>query len=225
MHAAGTDGRDRGPGRVVIDLGGEVAVDGDDDIGIPHQHLLDPPETLPRPPRISPATFWARKLDDYFDRDRATQSGFEPARTAREIDARPLLLGNSQTIRRKYCCERVLGGSRRGLPRRRGGRSARRPAVSTAVAGNCRPAMHRECRSAAARGRRARHKFCRSRSRRREWDPAKMGLAASRLAVLPQPVMRPTSGRLPIVGRKQELPLIPAPLGRVQPSSSSGAKV
>ena len=92
MHAARSDGSNRRPGRIVVDLCGEVSVDGDDDVGIPHQHLLDRDVGEAA---AGCAGDVPRQEFDGLDRDRAAQSGLEAARSARKIDARPLLLGDA----------------------------------------------------------------------------------------------------------------------------------
>ena len=93
MHPPGAHRRDLRPHRIAAHARGEIAVDGDDDIGIPQQHLLDRDD---REPALALGRDIARaeKLDG-LDVDRAAEPGLQPARPARVVDARPLALAES----------------------------------------------------------------------------------------------------------------------------------
>src|SRR5215471_977963 len=76
------------PERIVTHIGSKIAVDGDDDIGIPQQHLLDRDNCEPA---LALARDIARaKIFDGLDIDRAAEPGLEPARPAGIVDARTL---------------------------------------------------------------------------------------------------------------------------------------
>src|SRR5215831_5361320 len=88
MHAARAYGGDRRPGAVVVDVGSEVEIDGDDDVRVPEQDLLD------RSVGKSAAGAARDVLSEEFDRldvDRAAKAGLEPAWSARIVDTRPAL--------------------------------------------------------------------------------------------------------------------------------------
>src|SRR3954470_8322556 len=91
MHTPRAHCRDRGPGWIAQNVRGEILVDGDDDVRIPQQHLLD------RDIGEAAARATGDVARDQFDRlyvDRAAEPGLEPARPAGVVDARPLLERN-----------------------------------------------------------------------------------------------------------------------------------
>src|SRR5262245_10254735 len=88
MYAPRAHGGDRRPGRIAQDRRREILVNGDDDVRIPEQHLLD------RDVREAAARAAGDVLREDHDRlyvYRAAETGLEPARPAGVVDARAAL--------------------------------------------------------------------------------------------------------------------------------------
>src|SRR5215813_12763568 len=113
MHAARAYGGDRRPGAVVVDVGSEVEIDGDDDVRVPEQDLLD------RNVGKSAAGGARDVLSEEFDRldvDRAAETGLEPAWSARIVDARPAL-ARKRSDAAGDGLDRIFGIAREGFCR------------------------------------------------------------------------------------------------------------
>src|SRR5262245_8638858 len=111
MYAARAHGGDRRPGRIAQDRRSKVLIDGDDDVRIPEEHLLD------RDIREAAARAAGDVLREQLDRlhvNRAAEAGLEPARPACVVDARPALRRDGADAPRDGL-DRVFGVSRERL--------------------------------------------------------------------------------------------------------------
>ena len=197
MHPARTDRGDRRPDRIVAHVRREIAVDGDDHIGIPQQHLLD--RDVGEPALAFGRDVLRAEEFDGLDIDRAAEPGLEPARPARVIDARPPALRNAYRSA-SGSSSWSLRRSAHGLPPAACDAPARRACDKSARSRRTgHPAARRESRSAPARASASDTKVGAVEPTSR----IRSGLSASttsRLAVLPRPVMRPISGRVQTSG-------------------------
>src|SRR5262245_41810791 len=105
MHATVAHGGDFLPERIAPHIGREVAIDGDDNIGIPQQHLLDRDNDKPA---LALARDVARaEIFDGLDIDGAAESCLQPARPPGVVDARAFVFRNAVHARLNFG-ERIL---------------------------------------------------------------------------------------------------------------------